>query len=433
VTTATTRSERPIQLGLRENLAQFLLLVGVNALVGGMIGQERTVLPLLAEEVFGLAAFSSALTFIVAFGAVKAATNFFAGTLSDRYGRKPVLVTGWLIGLPVPLLLMWAPSWGWVIAANVLLGVNQGLTWSTTVIMKIDLVGPAKRGLAMGFNEAAGYGAVALTALATGLIAADHGLRPAPFFLGLAYAGLGLALSAVFVRETHGHAKHEAASHPPSAGDLQGDLSTGEIFTLTSFKERALSSCSQAGMVNNLNDGLAWGLFPLYFAAAGLSVARIGILAALYPAVWGLGQLVTGGLSDRIGRKWLIAGGMLTQAVAIAMVGATSGFWVWVAGAMLLGAGTAMVYPTLLAAIGDVAHPSWRARSVGIYRLWRDGGFAVGALLAGVVADLLSLTAAIYTVAAITAASGIVVAVRMYETHPRGDAVAMPEDVDLES
>ena len=436
MTAATTPAPAPakgIELGLRENLAQFLLLVGVNALVGGMIGQERTVLPLLAEQVFGLAAFSSALTFIVAFGAVKAATNFFAGTLSDRYGRKPVLVTGWIIGLPVPLLLMWAPTWGWVIAANVLLGVNQGLTWSTTVIMKIDLVGPAKRGLAMGFNEAAGYGAVALTALATGFIAANHGLRPAPFYLGLAYAGLGLALSAVFVRETHGHAKHEAASHTPAAGDLHGDLSTGEIFALTSFKEKALSSCSQAGLVNNLNDGLAWGLFPLFFAAAGLSVARIGVLAALYPAVWGLGQLVTGGLSDRIGRKWLIAGGMFTQAFAIALIGATSGFGVWAVGAMLLGAGTAMVYPTLLAAIGDVAHPSWRARSVGVYRLWRDGGFAVGALLAGIVADLLGLSAAIYTVAAITAFSGLVVAVRMYETHPRGDRQPVPDDVDLES
>jgi len=423
-----------MRLGLRENLGQFLLLVSVNALVGGMIGQERTVLPLLAEQVFGLAAFSSALTFIVAFGAVKAATNFFAGTLSDRYGRKPVLIAGWIIGLPVPLLLMWAPSWGWIIAANVLLGVNQGLTWSTTVIMKIDLVGPAKRGLAMGFNEAAGYGAVALTALATGFIAANHGLRPAPFFLGVAYAGLGLGLSTLFVRETHGFAKHEAASHVVAPDGLAGDLSTGDIFVLTSFKEKALSSCAQAGMVNNLNDGLAWGLFPLYFAAAGLSIARIGILAALYPAVWGVGQLITGGLSDRIGRKWLIAGGMFTQAFAIAMIGATTGFWIWAASAMLLGAGTAMVYPTLLAAIGDVAHPSWRARSVGVYRLWRDGGFAVGALLAGVVADLLGLSAAIYTVAGITAVSGGVVALRMYETHPRG-AITGPvlDDLDFES
>jgi MFS family permease len=407
------------RLGIRANLGQFSLLVGVNALVGGMIGQERTVLPLLGQQVFHLEAFTAALTFIVAFGAVKAVTNFFAGTLSDRVGRKPVLVAGWLVGLPVPLLLIWAPSWWWIIAANVLLGINQGLTWSTTVIMKIDLAGPARRGLAMGLNEAAGYGALAATALATGFLAARYGLRPVPFYLGIAYAGLGLGLSTLFVRETRGHARHEASQHVARAGQLHAAMSTKEVFLLTSFKERALSAASQAGMVNNANDGMAWGLFPLYFARAGLSIAAIGTLAALYPAVWGFGQLITGALSDRLGRKWLIAGGMWVQAGAIALIAVGSGFALWALGAVLLGVGTAMVYPTLLAAIGDVAHPTWRASSVGVYRLWRDGGFAVGALLAGGIADLFGIAAAIWTVAVITAASGVVVAVRMYETHTR--------------
>jgi len=405
-----------IRLGLRANLTQFILLVAVNALVGGTLGQERTVVPLLAKETFKLAAFSSALTFILAFGAVKAITNFFAGTLSDQYGRKPVLVAGWLVALPVPVLLIWAPSWGWVVAANVLLGVNQGLTWSTTVIMKIDLVGPARRGLAMGLNEAAGYGAVAATALATGYLAASFGLRPAPFLLGAAYIALGLGLSAAAVRETRDHARLEAASHVTTGDELAGHLSTRQVAKLTSFREKALSAASWAGMVNNLNDGLAWGLFPLLFASHHLSDGQIGALAALYPAVWGAGQLGTGALSDKIGRKWLIASGMGVQAVALGLVALGTSFATWAIAAVLLGAGTAMVYPTLLAAIGDVAHPAWRARSVGVYRLWRDGGFAVGALLAGAIADLFGIVAAIWVVAGLTAAAGLVVAVRMYET-----------------
>jgi MFS family permease len=407
-----------IRLGLRANLGQFALLVAVNALVGGMVGQERTVVPLLAVEVFGLQAFTAALTFIIAFGLTKAVTNFAAGTLSDRFGRKPVLVAGWLIGLPIPLLLIWAPEWGWVVLANVLLGINQGLTWSTTVIMKIDLVGPVRRGLALGLNEAAGYGALALTAFATGLLAERFGLRPAPFLLGLAYAGLGLGLSAIFVRETRDHARYEAAAHA-GREHLHGGLSTRQVFALTTFREPALSAASQAGLVNNLNDGLAWGLLPIYYAAAGLGVVEIGALAAVYPAVWGLGQLFTGALSDRIGRKGLIVGGMVIQAVALALIASTTGFASWAAGAVLLGAGTAMVYPTLLAVISDVAHPTWRASAVGVYRLWRDSGFAVGALLAGLVADRLGMPAAIWVVAAVTGASGLLVLVRMYESHPR--------------
>lgn len=409
-------SDRKIALGLRQNLAQFVLLVAVNALVGGTLGQERTVLPLLAEQVFYLDLYTSALTFILAFGLAKAAANYFAGTLSDRYGRKPVLVAGWLIAIPVPLLLILGPTWGWIVAANGILGVNQGLTWSSTVIMKMDLVGPDRRGLAMGLNEAAGYLGVAGTALATGYIAATYGLRPGPFLLGAAYIALGLGLSVLKVQETHQHAKTEAANQLSAHESAAATLSSREVFILTSFRDKSLSSLSQAGMVNNLNDGLAWGLFPVLFAAAGLSIERIGILAAVYPAVWGAGQLITGALSDRIGRKGLIVGGMIVQSGALMMIAYGHTFTVWIAAAILLGAGTAMVYPTLLAAIGDAARPEWRARSVGVYRLWRDGGFAVGALLSGLLADAYGIPVAVAVVSVLTMASGLVVAMRMRGT-----------------
>jgi MFS family permease len=403
----------PVRLGIRANAAQFALLVGINALVGGMLGMERTVLPLLAESEFGLSGFVSALTFIVAFGLVKAATNFVAGALSDRYGRKPVLVAGWLIGLPIPFMLMWAPSWAWVIAANVLLGANQGLTWSTTVIMKIDLAGPERRGLAMGFNEAAGYVAVSLTALATGFIAARYGLRPEPFYLGIVFAGLGLGLSSLFVRETRGHVSYEAALQP---NPLQDSRSLRHVVFETSIGDRSLSAASQAGLVNNLNDGMAWGLLPIFYAAAGLSLAKIGLLAAIYPAVWGMGQLVTGAWSDRIGRKPLIVAGMWIQAVALGLIALGETLPVWAMASVILGAGTALVYPTLLAAVADVAPPKWRGSAVGVYRLWRDLGFAVGAVVTGVVADLTQPTTAIWSVAALTFLSGSVVAMRMADT-----------------
>jgi MFS family permease len=413
----STTNRQP-RLGLRANLSQFCLLVAVNALVGGMVGQEQTVLPLLAEQEFALTGYTFLLTYVFAFGITKAATNYFAGTWSDRFGRKPVLLAGWLLAIPVPLLLIWAPSWGWVVAANVLLGINQGLTWSTTVIMKIDLVGPRQRGLAMGFNEAAGYGAVALTAVVAGYLAAHYGLRPAPFLLGLTYALIALGLTAVFVRETRSYAELEASHHGTQPDTA---LTNREIFLRTSFTEPALSSASQAGLVNNLNFGLSWGLFPILFATTGMPIDRIGLLVAVYPAVWGVAQLATGALSDRWGRKHLITAGMLTQAVGLALIATGDDFTSWLAATALLGAGTAMVYPTLLAAVGDVAHPLWRARAVGVYRLWRDGGYAAGAVVGGVTADLWGLRAAIWAAGAITVLSGLVVAVRMYETHPAAD------------
>jgi MFS family permease len=421
-----------VQLGLGANWQQFTLLVIINAFVGGMVGLERSIVPLLGQRDFGLASTTAVLSFIVSFGVIKALTNLFAGRLSDRIGRKGVLVAGWLVGLPVPLLIIFAPSWGWVVFANVLLGMNQGLCWSTTVIMKIDLVGPARRGLAMGLNEAAGYGAVSLAAIAAGYLAATYALRPQPFLLGIGFALAGLLLSLFFVRESHGHARHEAAmlaspagqaaasahqTHPPE--QQAAPPSFKDIFLFTSWKNRTLFGVSQAGLVNNLNDGLAWGVFPLFFAAGGLSIGQIGLLAGIYPGVWGVAQLLTGALSDRLGRKGMIVGGMLLQGMAIGLLPLVHGFAWWGVAMVLLGLGTALVYPTLLAAISDVAHPEWRASAVGVYRLWRDSGYAIGALLAGVLADLFGVSWAIGVIAGVTFLSGVVAQKVMAETLPR--------------
>jgi MFS family permease len=405
----------PVRLGLRENWEQFALLIIVNAFVGGMIGLERTVVPLLAEEDFGRESRTAALSFIVSFGIVKALANLFAGRFSDRIGRKQILIIGWIFGLPVPVLIMIAPNWEWIVAANVLLGVNQGLCWSTTVIMKIDLVGPMRRGLAIGLNEAAGYLAVSGAAFTSGYIASSRGLRPEPFYLGVLFAVAGLGLSIFFVRDSGGHVRLEASRHPDFIEEAH-QPSFRQVFTETSWTDRRLFATCQAGLVNNLNDGMAWGLFPLFFTAGGMSLNQIAILAAVYPGVWGLMQLGTGALSDRVGRKLLIVAGMWTQAAGIWSMVIVDGFWPWVLGAVLLGVGTALVYPTLLAAIGDVAHPQWRASAVGVYRLWRDLGYAVGALLAGAIADLLGLLWAIGSVGLLTFASGVVVLASMTET-----------------
>jgi len=401
---------RPIKLGLRENWRQFALLVAINAFVGGVVGVERSTLAPLAQHDFHLASRAAIFSFLISFGLVKAASNLVAGRLADCFGRRGVLLAGWAAALPVPVLIIVAPSWGWVVFANVLLGINQGLAWSTTVNMKIDLVGPRRRGLALGLNEASGYLAVAVAAAAAGFLAASFGIRPIPFYLaeGLALSGLLLSL---LTRETSGHVELESAGAKPTR-------SAGSLFVDVSFRERTMSSACQAGLVNNLNDGMAWALLPLFFAAHGLGLREIGLLAGTYPAVWGAGQLVTGWLSDQLGRKRLIVAGMLLQAVAIAGFVALPGFGWWVADSVALGAGTALVYPTLIAVIGDVARIPDRATSVGIYRLWRDGGYAVGAIVAGVIADAAGFSAAIVTIAALTGISGIIVGVRMRESRP---------------
>ncbi|MFZ2158240.1 MAG: MFS transporter [Bradyrhizobium sp.] len=400
-----------VRLGLKENWRQFALLILINAFVGGMVGIERTVVPLIGSEEFGIASTTIVVSFIVSFGVVKAFANLVSGQLADNWGRKRVLVLGWLVGLPVPFMIMWAPSWGWIIAANALLGINQGLAWSMTVIMKVDLVGPKSRGLAVGLNEFAGYLAVGITAFLTGYLASRYGLRPVPIYLGIGYAVLGALLSIALVRDTREHVRLEAAgsSKPPAS------MSFREIFVLTSFRDRNLFAASQAGLVNNLNDGMSWGIFPLFFASFGLGVERIGILKAIYPATWGILQVATGPLSDRWGRKGLIVAGMWIQSAGLFLTAATRQYQWWLVGSLLLGLGTAMVYPSLIAAVSDASHPAWRARSLSVYRFWRDLGYAIGALSAGIIADIFGMAWAIGSIAALTFLSGVVVAVLMRE------------------
>jgi MFS family permease len=399
------------RLGLAENWRQFSLLILINAFVGGMVGLERTVVPLIGAEEFRIASMTLVTSFIVSFGVVKAFANLISGHFADVYGRKRLLVLGWLVALPAPFMIGWGPSWGWIVAANALMGLSQGLAWSMTVVMKIDMVGPKSRGLAVGLNEFAGYVSVGLTALATGLIAQRYGLRPAPFYLGIVYAVFGLGLSVLLVRDTRGHVALETAGHATAAEPVR----FWEIFRKTSWGDRNLFAASQAGLVNNLNDGMSWGIFPLFFAGFGLTVGRIGILKAVYPIVWGVLQTITGPLSDRWGRKGLIVGGMWVQAAGLFMTAVTRQFGWWLAASVLLGLGTAMVYPTLIASVSDASHPSWRARSLSVYRFWRDMGYAVGALASGIIADLFGAAWAIGSIGALTLVSGGVVAIAMRE------------------
>jgi MFS family permease len=413
VEAANTGAAAPprIALGLRENWQQFTLLVLINAFVGGMVGLERTLVPLIGSETFQLASTVAVTSFIISFGVVKAVTNLVSGQLADSWGRKKTLVLGWAVGLPLPFLIMAAPSWEWIVAANVLLGINQGLSWSMTVIMKVDLVGPRQRGLAVGLNEFAGYLAVGLTAFLTGYLATIYGLRPVPFYLGIGYAAAGLLLSALAVRDTRDHVALERSQHPR----VEASLSFGEVFLRTSLTDRNLFAASQAGLVNNLNDGMSWGIFPLFFAAAGLGIERIGILKGVYPAIWGILQVVTGSLSDRWGRKGLIAAGMWVQAAGLFVVAAMDNFGWWLLGSVLLGVGTAMVYPCLLAAVSDAADPSWRARALSVYRFWRDLGYAIGALTAGLLAAIVGFAWTIAAIGLLTFVSGVVVAALMRE------------------
>jgi len=416
------KQSKPIELGLRPNIQQFLILVLVNAFVGAMIGLEQTVVPLIGKSEFGIESSAIIVSFIASFGAVKAVLNLLAGNLSDKWGRKNVLVLGWLFGIPVPIILLLAPNWNWIIFANILLGVNQGLAWSMTVNMKIDLVGKERRGLALGLNEFAGYVSVALVGFVTGYLASMYGLKPYPFYLGVAFATLGLIISWVIVKDTRKFTELEIKNDLSSenVNVSKPDLNFKQVFIQTSWKNRTLLSVSQAGLINNLIFGVTWGLFTLYFASFAVGISEIGFLKALHPGIWGVLQLLTGTFSDKVGRKVLIYPGMIIQGIGIWVVLFTGSMSGWIIGMSLLGVGTALVYPTLLAAISDVAHPKWRATSLGVYRFWRDSGFVFGAVGIGYIADLFGLNNAIHLVAILAVGSGIFVLVVMKETINRG-------------
>ena len=414
-----SKQSKPIELGLRPNIQQFLILVLVNAFVGAMIGLEQTVVPLIGKSEFGIESSAIIVSFIASLGAVKVVLNLLAGNLSDKWGRKNVLVLGWLFGIPVPIILLLAPNWNWIIFANILLGVNQGLAWSMTVNMKIDLVGKSQRGLALGLNEFAGYVSVAAIGFLTGYLASTFGLKPYPFYIGIIFAILGLAISWINVKDTRRFTTleiKEDASESPEQETNVNDLSFKEVFLQTSWKNRTLLSISQAGLINNLIFGVTWGLFTLYFASFAIGFSEIGFLKALHPGIWGVLQLFTGTFSDKVGRKVLIYPGMIIQGIGVWVVLFTNFYWGWIAGMSLLGIGTALVYPTLLAAISDVANPKWRATSLGVYRFWRDLGFVFGAIGIGFLADLFGLNIAIHLVAFLAIASGIFVLTVMKET-----------------
>lgn len=394
-----------VKLGLKENINQFILLIIVNSFVGGMVGLERSILPQIAEAEFHIAAKTAVLSFIIVFGIVKAITNYYTGALANRFGRKNLLTIGWLFAIPVPFILMMAPNWNWIIAANILLGINQGLTWSSTVVMKIDLVGEKDRGFAMGLNEFAGYLAVAVVAFATGMVASEFGLRPYPFYIGIALSFAGLLTSWILVKDTKHHVAKEAESN--SVAKLKN------VFWDTTLFDRNLGSVTQAGLINNLNDGMAWGLFPILLAQKNFSISEIAIVTAVYPAVWGIGQLFTGKMSDYFCKKSMLFWGMFLQGIALLLFVFASTFTHYIILASILGWGTAMVYPTFLATVAENTNPHDRPKSLGVFRLWRDLGYAVGAILTGVIADSFGINASIIVIGILTVASSLVIQNRM--------------------